>query len=193
MIPLPTRPCLFACFLGGAGVGRYICMCCSLSQKIHQAPRLRLDTLEQRLICASCMKGDLIQVDLLGRVLRFRNQHFFLCPICVSIQQYTGQGEQPWCPSSKNPFCREDGVVPELCPHMPARVLEAQVPARKRVCCFICSEPALLHPIDRVDHLTGRMRRFYYCQRHMPRAEVLINCVNARQLAAFDPVCHRKT
>jgi hypothetical protein len=74
---------------------------------------------------------------------------------------------------------------------MPARVLEAQLHAKKKIGCFICAEPAILHAIDRVDHLTGKMQQFYYCPRHMPRAEVLINCVNARQLAAFNPVWRR--
>lgn len=165
-------------------------MHCSLSQKTHQAPRLRLDTLQQTLVCASCMRGNLIQVDLLGRILRFRQQHFYLCPICVSVQQYKGQGEQPWSPPSREPVCR-DGVVQQMCPHMPARAVEAQMHAKRKVTCFICTEPALLHPIDRVDHLTGKMQQFHYCQRHMPRAEVLIHCVNARQLAKFNPVWRR--
>lgn len=162
-------------------------MCCSLTHKTHQAPRLRLDTLQQSLVCASCMKGDLLQVDLLGRTFRFRQQHFYLCPICVSIQQYNGQGEQPWYLPPEDPTCR-DGVVQQMCVHMPSHSFDSQFQAKKKAACFVCMEPALVHAIDRVDHLTGKILQFYFCQRHMPRADVLLRCVNARQMGGFNPV-----
>lgn len=155
---------------------RYLCMRCCLTHKTHTNPRLRLDTLNQCLICAQCMHADLVKINLLGRVLRFRQQHFYFCPICTSIQQYQGQGEQPWVASSK-------------CIHQPP-TSNAQL-LRKKNCCFICSEPALPHTIERVDHLSGKIVPFYYCQRHMPRPEALITCVNARQLAAYSPVYRR--
>jgi hypothetical protein len=37
----------------------------------------------------------------------------------------------------------------------------------------------------RVDHLTGEMQEFHYCQRHAPRSETARMCVNARQMASF--------
>jgi hypothetical protein len=176
---------------------RYMCMCCTLSHKTLQPPRLRLDTIRQTLVCAACMQSNLVQVELLGRVLRFRQQHFYLCPICVSIQHYKGQGEQPWKPqgtaaSYPLPSEGEQALEAPPCTHLPARTTAAAM-AKKKLVCYICTEPALVHTIDRIDHLTGRMMQFYYCQRHMPRAEVLINCVNARQLAAYSPVWRRQT
>lgn len=172
-------------------------MCCTLSHKTHQQPRLRLDTIAQSLVCATCMRGKLIQIDLLGRVLRFRQQHFYLCPICVSIQQYKGQGEQPWRPLDGDASLASDrpggpSNFP-VCTHQPVRGGGAGTfgNGKRKMECYICSEPALAHTIDRIDHLSGKMQQFYYCQRHMPRAEVLLNCVNARQLAAYSPVWRR--
>ena len=168
------------------GVGcRYICMHCMLTSKTHHTHRLRLDTLDQNLVCAACMKSDLMQINLLGRVLRFKQHHFYLCPVCISIQQYMGRDEQPWlsCPRP------EAGGVPWTCPHMPGTLPAAS--SRKRRLCFICTEAAVGPSIERVDHLTGVMHSFLFCQRHTPRVDILLRCVNARQMAAYDPVCRR--
>lgn len=157
-------------------------MHCALVQKTHNTPRLRLDTLRQALVCATCMRNDLIKVNLLGRTLRYRQQHFYLCPVCVSIQQYKGKEEQPWMPRVS-----ADGQL--VCPHMPGR--QPGTPLKQRCLCCICSEPALVHTIERIDHLLGKFQQFHFCQRHMPRLDILIKCVNARQLAAYSPVCRR--
>ena len=82
-------------------------MHCMLTSKTHHTHRLRLDTLDQNLVCAACMKSDLMQINLLGRVLRFKQHHFYLCPVCISIQQYMGRDEQPWlsCPRPEAGGC----------------------------------------------------------------------------------------
>lgn len=158
-------------------------MHCMLAHKTQPTPRLRLDTLQQVLVCATCMRPDLMQINLLGRVMRFRQQHFYLCPVCVSIQQYHGRDEQPWL--STPPA----GGAPCTCPHVQGTTIPAA--SRRKRACFICSETAVGHVIERVDHLTGVIHSFHYCQRHTPRPEVLYKCVNARQLGAFDPVWRR--
>ena len=159
---------------------RYVCMNCTLHHKHHQNPRLRLDTIQQRLVCATCMKSDLIHVNMLGKILRFKRQHFYLCPSCVTIQQYMGQGEQPWC---------ADKSV-HRCPHKHAHH-GPQPGGRKRRSCEVCNETALANGVERVNHLTGEMQAFHYCQRHFPRWDVLIKCINARQMGAYSPVCQR--
>jgi hypothetical protein len=159
-------------------------MNCSLHHKHHQTPRLRLDTIEQKLVCATCMKSDLIHVNMLGRILRFKRQHFYLCPSCVSVQQYMGQGEQPWSWGGAS-----DTSKPK-CPHLHGQQA-VQGGGRKRRSCEVCSEAALAHGVERVDHMTGRLQYFFYCQRHFPRLDILIKCINARQMAGYSPVCHR--
>ena len=57
-------------------------------------------------------------------------------------------------------------------------------PARARPVCPACTEPANQQRIERVDHLTGEMRQFSFCQRHTPRPDELARCQNARQLSA---------
>ena len=144
---------------------RYICMNCLLNHKNNIQCKLRLDTLTHELICTSCLKNNLLCVNLLGRILRLKKINFILCPCCLSIQQYTGD-EQYWVPGSK---CKHKEPAKE-------NVLKT------KILCSICSDPALLTPVERVDHLTGVMNQFYYCQRHSPRRETLQNCVNVRQM-----------
>lgn len=46
----------------------------------------------------------------------------------------------------------------------------------------MCEEAGQSPPVERVDHLSGRMQRFWFCIRHSPPKGVLERCVNARQL-----------
>jgi hypothetical protein len=149
-------------------------MHCMLSYKSEPVAKLRLDTLALKLTCATCLHKDLIRVNMVGRVTRFRKQHFYLCPSCVSIQEYKGDPtEQIW------PTEALDGSI-STCSHRPAPRQSAT--SRRRQPCAICSEPASGHTVERVDHLTGEMRLFHYCQRHAPRYDAVAKCVNARQL-----------
>jgi hypothetical protein len=153
----------------------HICTRCVCTQR-HVVPpaggtRLRLDTLTQRLVCASCLTPDIISISLLGRVMRFRNTHYYVCPVCVTVQAYRGdEAEQPW----------PDGGV---CGHAGA----SRPPTSKaqRVRCLLCSEHTLAHTARRVDQLTGEMHEFHYCQRHAPRPDAARKCVNARQMGAM--------
>lgn len=147
-----------------------ICMRCVLAGKSPQPLRLRLDTLRQTLICSTCMGGELVSIDMVGRILRHKRQHLVLCPSCVRVQVYSGQ-EQLWA----------EGF--ECAHHVPSRELPA---VRCKGTCAVCSEPAQ-HTVERVDHLVGRMRQFRFCQRHVPRPDALAKCVNARQMDAYCP------
>ncbi len=142
----------------------FLCQHCSLQHKSCQPPKLRLDTIRQTLICSICSNTDVLSIDMVGRVLRHKQQSFLLCPGCIKIRQYTGEGEiRAW--------------FQEGCQHVPVK------PTARRPQCQMCSEPANQHRVERVDHLTGEPRRFSFCQRHMPRPDELAHCLNARQLA----------
>ena len=144
-----------------------LCMQCALTSRSVLQARLRLDMLHQTLMCSACEGRDLLSVDMLGRVLRHRRQTYLLCPCCCTIQPY--QGEQAW--------------RKEECQHRAPRRSRVSVKVR-RTCC-VCQEYAYPLSVERVNHLTGEMRVFHFCTRHMPRGEALFNCVNARQLAAY--------
>jgi hypothetical protein len=150
----------------------YICAQCMAGPRGIPAggTRLRLDTLTQRLVCATCLAPDPVCVDLIGRVMLLHRTHYYLCPACASVQAYRGDAaEQPWV----------DGGT---CGHQP----RPAAPARKRKDqCLVCSELALAHTASRVDQLTGEMHEFHYCQRHAPRPEAARLCVNARQMGAL--------
>jgi hypothetical protein len=161
----------------------FVCARCAIAPQ--QRPggaatqaRLRLDTLTQRLVCVTCLSPDPVCVDLVGRVLQFRRaRHFYLCPVCATVQEYqAAPGEQPWAPP-------EDG-----CCHRPARPRPAgggrqRGGAAAGGACDACAEPALAQSMAwRVDHLTGAMVPFSYCQRHTPRGEAARRAVNARQM-----------
>jgi hypothetical protein len=153
----------------------YICIHCLLTHAQRASPMatLRLDTLRQHLVCATCLRNELVAVNLLGRVLSFRKQQYYLCPQCTTIQRYRPHAGPPWTDD------------PGGCAHSEPRGSSGG--ARRRLACFWCSEPAATHTLERVDHLTGEMVQFHYCQRHCPKPEAVSRCYNARQLAAVGP------
>jgi hypothetical protein len=145
----------------------FLCMHCAVHQRNVVQPRLRLDTLRQTMICSTCAGTRLVPIDMLGRVLRLKRQTLYLCPRCVTTHVY--QGEQlAW--TDETP-----------CAHAASRRQQASA-ARRRPACSTCSESMGVHTLERVDHLTGLMRTFSFCQRHTPRTDELLSCVNARQL-----------
>jgi hypothetical protein len=151
---------------------RYIiCTRCVLSCKGTQPVRLRLDTLRQNLVCSTCMRSELVSIDTIGRVLRHKSQYFVFCPSCTKVQPYNGI-EQFW-------------VHGMQCSHAAAK--REPTATKTRPTCSICTEPAAPQLHERVDHLTGRMVQFYFCQRHTPRQDALEKCVNARQLGMLCP------
>ena len=160
---------------------RSICTNCMLVLKTTPHTRLRLDTLSHNLVCATCVHGGLVSVNLLGRILRFRKQFFYFCPSCMQIQQYNGGGEQPW-------LADWHGERESKCIHTTGEDVH---PTRHKHKCFICSESAMAHVVERVDHMTGEMVTFHYCQRHMPHTEALIKCINARRMAGNPPFSRR--
>ena len=169
----------------------FVCARCAIAPQQRATPpaaapqaRLRLDTLTQRLVCVTCLSPDPVCVDLVGRVLQFRrSRHFYLCPACATVQEYqAGPSEQPWAPAEE-----PDGS--HSCCHRPprrgVRRGGGQHTAGGSGACDACGEAALAaHPPTwRVDHLTGEMVPFSYCQRHAPRSEAARRAVNARQMA----------
>ena len=159
---------------------RYLCIHCLLTHAAKTSPMatLRLDTLQQRLVCATCLKHELVCVNLLGRILSFRKQQYFLCPQCMTVQQYRASGEQVWVEN-----CIQSG---HSCMHTIPETRGAVGPKRKPAC-FLCSEPTATQTTERVDHLTGELVLFHYCQRHAPRPDTVAKCSNARQLAGIGP------
>lgn len=173
----------------------FVCARCSIVPQQRPAAgaggaapqtRLRLDTLAQRLVCATCLTPDPVCVDLVGRVLQHRrSRHLYLCPGCATVQEYqAAPNEQPWTPVEE-----ADGSY-SCCHRPPKRGLrrgggQHGGAAGGSGACDACGEPALAaHPPTwRVDHLTGEMVPFSYCQRHTPRCEAARRAVNARQMA----------
>lgn len=142
-----------------------VCAHCVVAGRGVEHTRLRLNTLTDQLMCTDCGRSELLFIDMLGHVLRHKQIFFVLCPSCTSVHPY--KGEQMW---SSSP-----------CSHRTSH--RRQKPAPKaRHPCVICSELTANAPVERVDHLSGEMRGFTFCQRHMPRLDALRDCTNARQL-----------
>ena len=148
----------------------YICMRCMLMNKHQQQAqtRLRLDTLKQRLVCATCLSPDPVCVNMVGRVLLYRKAHYYLCPGCSTVRQYQGGEEQPWTTT---------------CSHTQAPTQHGPAShGRHKPPCSVCTEHVSIQTVRRVDHLTGEMQQFHYCQRHVPRHDTMRRSVNARQM-----------
>lgn len=150
---------------------RSLCVSCVLMNRRADAFRCRLDTVAQELVCASCPSKALVSVDLVGRVLQIDSEHLFLCPSCVTVQPYIAD---PSVWSGHGP-----------CTHAPRPRPRAQ-----RHACAVCLEPGSGVGLHRVDHLTGQMHWFPYCQRHTLRQDEADSCVNVRQLAAHHAHAH---
>ena len=146
---------------------QHVCMRCALTHKAILPTRLRLDTLRQQLVCSACAGTTLLSIDMVGRTLSHRRQHYYFCTGCASIQPYLGV--------DTHNLWRDDTD----CPHRPKAGA-----AKSRPACVTCGEHAGPSVVERVDHLTGLMRQFCFCARHAPRHDELAQCVNARQLAA---------
>jgi hypothetical protein len=173
-----------------------ICMCCLTTQKSQTHPqnhvmrtRLRLDTLTQALVCATCLSPDPVCVNMLGRVMLFHKTHYYLCPSCATVQPYRGGEEQPWLSPGR---CGSAAG----CVHVSSMATALggggtggtssgnnYKGGKRKENCFVCGELALIQTVRRVDHLTGHMLEFHYCQRHTPRPEMARKCLNAKQLA----------
>lgn len=141
---------------------RHLCVPCVLAHRHVDALRCRLDTVTQALVCATCMQGDLVCVDLVGRVLQVHDQHFLLCPACLTVQPYRAD-ERTW------------GAA---CAHA-----APPAPRPARPACCVCLEAGPALALRRVDHLTGLLHTFHYCPRHAPRPETARACANVAQLA----------
>jgi hypothetical protein len=144
-----------------------VCTRCGLTCKNLLLARLRLDTQKQRLICSTCCGDNLISIDMIGRMLQHKRQFFYLCPSCVSVRPYNE--EQAWGSGA--------------CAHASCRNRKNTL--KPRWPCKICSDPVALHPVERVDHLTGVLEPFYFCQRHVPPTYLLNECINAKQLSTI--------
>ncbi len=142
-----------------------VCAYCIVAGRSIEHTRLRLNTLTEQLLCSFCARDDLISIDMLGRVLRHKQNFFIMCPSCTKIRPY--KGEQVWSD--------------EPCAHATQQRRQKIAP-KPRHPCIICSETTVNASVERVDHLSGVMRSFVFCQRHMPRLDALRNCMNARQL-----------
>lgn len=160
-----------------------VCIKCLLSPRNSQGGvpkplQMRLDTQKRSLVCASCLCGEIVHVNLVGRTMRYHRCTFYVCPVCITIQQYTGRGQQPWIPGALT--CQHEDA------YNTGAGGGANATVRKRGSCFICGENAHSLPLRRIDQFTGTMQEFHYCQRHTPRTEAASRCVNALQLAALE-------
>lgn len=145
----------------------YLCSQCALTNRQGRQLKIRLDTLQQELVCSVCDGRDVLSVDMIGRILRHHSQSFVLCPVCVRVHQFTEADASMWFSSQ--------------CGHQePRRASQS----RDKQPCAVCSDPVASGGIERVDATTGEMRRFVFCHRHLPRHDVLVECTNARQLQA---------
>jgi hypothetical protein len=143
----------------------HVCPAC-MSQKSASGRVFRLDTLTQRLICASCFSDQILSVDLLGRTVQARSTTYYMCPSCLTLQTYHGT-ELMWSA--------------ETCNHQPRGKHDAKkIP---RTICDMCDDNATPAKWDRIDFATGKLETIRCCQRHCPSWEESKYCTNTRQMA----------
>lgn len=125
-----------------------------LARKGQIKPDLRVDTLKGHLVCSLCHSGDVLAVDLLGRVGFVGEENYVLCPGCCTVHALrageTGWVQGCWAKKAKA-VCGGKGA------------------------CGVCDEPCLPAPLRLVDLGTGVMESFFLCSKHTPREVVWAN------------------
>ena len=109
---------------------------------------------------------------MVGRAAIIRGRQCVLCPVCCRIHEFTR---------------RLNAWVSECCEENNNADREKEKNGKRRKKgqrCPVCDESGQSPPLERVDHLSGKMHQLWFCVRHYPPKGVLERCVNMRQITA---------
>lgn len=139
---------------------KHICLHCVVN---NQSCELRYCQIRGNLICGKHPALDLIQVDMIGKILRVGNVQYILAPYDMQIQPYTGNSHKVW---TNSPNSTQDPAVSCL---------------KKK--CLLCEAVNGLSMVHAVLH-TKKMEinDVWLCHWHRPPENVLQYCATLNEV-----------
>lgn len=120
----------------------------------------------------------IVNIDMIGKVLRLGNQRFIWAPCCRKVQPYKGDSDFLW-------KCSFDGLHNGICNHSHCHQ-SWKKSSRKNLQCFMCESHTGLTPIHNVlDHHNFKLVDIHACCRHFPTQENMKEATNIDQLCAM--------
>lgn len=149
--------------------------CIIVKDSVSKCMDLRTDTVYGNLVCSSCSGLNILHINMVGRCLNINGCNYALCPHCCSVHPVLHGSKFSWM--SK---CGGVEVFPQ------PKCKKKKMVLKKGHACSACSDvTTTAQPVERIDHLTGEVITFYFCQRHVPGPRVLQNHLNARMLSSW--------
>ena len=125
------------------------------------------------LTCTHHDKRSIVNVDMIGKVLRCGSKRYIWAPCCQAVKQYEGDSDTLWNVS-------QDGTHRGNCTHS-----RAKKPKRngKLASCFMCdAHTGLVSIPNLLDHHRCKNVDVHACPRHAPTHEMLQEATNFEQL-----------
>jgi len=136
-----------------------------LEEKINGNVRMNLDT--DSVFCNRCMSNaHMINIDLIGRLLRINQQYLYICIECGAIHEWKADG----CDLLKCPLRPKERIKfrCELREDTTANTMSKSTTGKCRTHCFVCSKLCTGHGLWLLHVASMRMIHFNLCSVHLP-------------------------
>jgi hypothetical protein len=133
-----------------------VCLVCALSGKgINSPVRMRTDTSE--LVCTTCSPGTIVQINMVGTVLRVCNTSYYMCVGCGQIKTWDGGGQD-----MVEQVCNCEGTQ------------EGPMSALRHRRCHLCDSKNTVGVSLHLPHVAHKVVRVIsLCSRHTPPQHVM--------------------
>ena len=160
------------------GTKLFLCVPCIMRSPNTLKPSMlqsicKMDVTNHGFVCSHCSNADIVNADVLGKILCIRSQRYYYAPCCNSIQVYTGRGDE-----FHETIDSSTLMLRVACHHQKPKTQQRLSRHRCAVCCNVAYQEEL----RTVNHLTGELHSVYLCNRHMPNGYALRQAVNWEQL-----------
>jgi hypothetical protein len=141
-----------------------------LEEKING--NIRMDLNNDTVFCNRCMSGaHVINIDLIGRILRINQQYLYICIECGSVHEWGADGcDLTRCPCRPKERLKLRSDLRED----PSSTTQIQTSSMKcRTHCFVCSKLCTGNGLWLLHVASMRMIHFYLCSVHLPPLHML--------------------
>ena len=135
-----------------------------LEEKINGNIRMNLET--DSVCCNRCMSSDhIINIDLIGRLLRINQQYLYICVVCGSVHEWKADG----CDLSRCPLQPREKLKLrcELREDTEVNIIKSTT-GKSRTHCFVCSKLCTGQGLWLLHVGSMRMIHFNLCSLHLP-------------------------
>ena len=129
----------------------------------------------KEMMCETNRRKDVLAIDMVGRAAMIHGKQYVLCPICCKIHGFRKKTDA-WV----SECCQEHAITDRKAEG--GKSDGAGKRRKKGHKCPVCDESGQSPPVERVDHMSGKMHQLWYCVRHFPPKTVMEHCVNLKQI-----------